>query len=118
MFPVHERLGRRKLIMMHGLSPLHTPPALMLYSGALSIASHNRVDANATTGAPQQGQKNRAPFRGIDRLIQPYLPRAGAHDGERPFERHRSRCSRLRPTGAGAGNNIKPVASEFPAPRG
>ena len=84
MFPVHERLGRRKLFMMHGPSPLHTPPALMLYSGALSIASHNRVDANATTGAPQQRQKNRAPFRGVDRPIQPYLPRAGAHDGERP----------------------------------
>ena len=54
----------------------------------------------------------------LDRDVDLNTRRAGTHDAERPFEHHRSLRSRLCPTGAGAGNTMKHVASEFPALRG
>jgi len=68
------------------LSGLYKERRKMLNSGALLVAPHNRVNADATNSAPRQKHLIRARLDagGINRGSS---QRSGAHDAERSFER-------------------------------
>jgi hypothetical protein len=68
--------------MMHEEVGLYKEAVEMLYSGALSAAPHNCVDADATAGAPQQGHQSRAYFLGVAASAQRRISLAGVPDGE------------------------------------
>lgn len=69
--------------MMYPSEGLYKAPGEMLYSGALSVAPHNCVDADATAVAPQQEHQNRGRFFGPSLKNQKSASLSVGHDGER-----------------------------------
>jgi hypothetical protein len=69
-------------MMMHLSGGLYKAPAEMLYSGALSVAPHNCVDADATAVAPQEGHQTRGRFFGPSLKNQRAASLSVGHDGE------------------------------------
>jgi hypothetical protein len=54
----------------------------MLYSGALSVAPHNRVDADATSNAPPQRRRDPYGFSPFNGVNHGKTTLTGAHDAE------------------------------------
>ncbi len=69
--------------MMHLSGGLYKEGSEMLYSGALSAAPHNCVDADAAASAPPQEHQNRGRFFGRILKHQRVVSLSGGHDGER-----------------------------------
>lgn len=69
--------------MMYPSEGLYKGPAEMLYSGALSAAPHNCVDADAAAVAPPERHQNRGRFFGPSRKNLSTVSLSGGHDGER-----------------------------------
>ncbi len=80
--------------MMHEGEGLYKEGSEMLYSGALSVAPHNCVDADATAVAPQEGHQNRGRFFGPSLKNQRMISLSVGHDGERRVGADTAHCVR------------------------
>ncbi len=81
--------------MMHEEVGLYKESGQMLYSGALSAAPHNGVDADATAVAPHQRHQNQAYFFGLSSSDQRPSTLAGVPDGERALRADPPRYAHL-----------------------